>query len=254
MARWRPLVAGVLLIALWQVAAVLLRNPALPSPTQVLLAWPFAYRTGLLVHVAASAARVLGATLISVLLAYPLGLFLGHSGFWAKLVDPAIHALYPIPKIVFLPVIIVLFGAGEVAKVSVLCLILVFQLVIVVRDATRAIPTELVFSVRAMAAGPGGLLRYVYLPATLPAVVTALRVAVGTAVAVLFFAESFGTTRGLGFYTMVQTWGRFAYPEMYLGIVAMALLGLILYEGLALLEIRLCPWRQPERGDSRGVL
>lgn len=254
MSRWHSLAAALLLLALWQGVAALIGNAALPGPFEVVRAWPFAVKTGLLAHLAASAARVVSATLISVLLAYPLGLFLGLAGFWAKLVDPAVHALYPIPKIVFLPVIIVLFGAGEAAKISVLSIILIFQLVIVIRDAVRAVPPELVLSIRAMAASLWGLLRYVYLPATLPAVITALRVAVGTAVAVLFFAESFGTTRGLGFYTMVQTWGRFAYPEMYLGIVAMAVLGLVLYEGLALLEVWLCPWRQPRSSDSKGIL
>jgi NitT/TauT family transport system permease protein len=67
-------------------------------------------------------------------------------------------------------------------------------------------------------------------------------VSIGTAIAVLFFAESFATTSGLGYYIIVETWGRLAYAEMYAGVVAMSLLGLILYFVVGRLESRLCPW------------
>jgi ABC-type nitrate/sulfonate/bicarbonate transport system permease component len=80
------------------------------------------------------------------------------------------------------------------------------------------------------------------LPACLPAVLTSLRVSIGTAIAVLFFAESFATTSGLGYYIIVETWGRLAYAQMYAGVVAMSLLGLALYFVVDNLERRLCPW------------
>jgi len=86
------------------------------------------------------------------------------------------------------------------------------------------------------------IFRFVYLPACLPAVLTSLRVGIGTAIAVLFFAESFATTSGLGYYIIVETWGRLAYPEMYAGVLAMSLLGLALYFAVNSLEQRMCPW------------
>jgi NitT/TauT family transport system permease protein len=73
-------------------------------------------------------------------------------------------------------------------------------------------------------------------------VLTALRLSVGTAVAVLFFAESFATSAGLGYYIIVETWTRLAYAEMYAGVVAMSLLGLGFYLGIDRLEKRLCPY------------
>jgi ABC-type nitrate/sulfonate/bicarbonate transport system permease component len=75
-----------------------------------------------------------------------------------------------------------------------------------------------------------------------PAALTALRVSVGTAIAVLFFAESFATTSGLGYYIINDSWGRLAYPEMYAGVLAMSLLGLVLYFLIDRLERRLAPW------------
>jgi NitT/TauT family transport system permease protein len=72
---------------------------------------------------------------------------------------------------------------------------------------------------------------------------TALRVSIGTAIAVLFFAESFATTSGLGYYIIVEAWGRLAYPEMYAGVMAMSLLGLALYFAVDRLQLHLCPWQ-----------
>ena len=81
-----------------------------------------------------------------------------------------------------------------------------------------------------------------YLPATVPAALTALRVSIGTAIAVLFFTETFATTSGLGYYIIVDSWGRLAYADMYAGVVAMSLLGLLLYFVVDRLERRLAPW------------
>lgn len=71
---------------------------------------------------------------------------------------------------------------------------------------------------------------------------TALKVASGTAVAVLFMAESFATRRGLGFLIM-DAWGRGGQLEMFTGILAMSLLGMALYELCNVLETRSCRWR-----------
>ena len=71
---------------------------------------------------------------------------------------------------------------------------------------------------------------------------TALRVSTGTAIAVLFFVESFGTTSGLGYFILVEAWARLAYPQMYAGVLAMALLGLVIYFILDYLEQRWCAW------------
>ena len=81
-----------------------------------------------------------------------------------------------------------------------------------------------------------------YVPAALPGLFTSLKVAVGTAVAVLFLAESFATRSGLGFRIM-DAWGRGDAPEMFVGILGMSLLGLALYALCCLGERVFCPWR-----------
>ncbi len=96
---------------------------------------------------------------------------------------------------------------------------------------------------RSLGAGRRALFRYVYLPASLPAILTALRQSVGTAVAVLYIAESFATRQGLGYYLYYQGSSLLDYPVMYAGVLAMSLLGLGMYFSVDWLERWLCKWQ-----------
>jgi len=236
------LLAVIGLLVAWQLASMLLDTPVLPPPTDVLRAFVRELPKDLGRHTLVSAWRVVASILVAVVAAVPAGLALGLSPTADRFVAPIIYLVYPIPKIVFLPVILLLLGIGNVSKVFIIALILFFQMLVVVRDEAANIRPELIASVRSLGAGRRAIFRFVYLPACLPAVLTSLRVSIGTAIAVLFFAESFATTSGLGYYIIVETWGRLAYAEMYAGVLAMSLLGLTLYFVVDGLERKLCPW------------
>jgi ABC-type nitrate/sulfonate/bicarbonate transport system permease component len=141
---------------------------------------------------------------------------------------------------------VLFFGVGDAGKIVVITLILFFQILVLVRDAAANLRSELLQSVRSLGAGRRALFLYVYLPASLPAVLTALRVSVGTAVAVLYVAELYATQKGLGYYIFLEGSTLLDYPAMYAGIVAMALLGLGLYFAVDWLERWLCPWEYAE--------
>jgi NitT/TauT family transport system permease protein len=110
-----------------------------------------------------------------------------------------------------------------------------------IRDAAKQTPPELLDSVRSLGAGRAALLWHVVIPAVLPAFFTALRVSLGTAVAVLFLAETFAAQSGLG-YLIMDAWARIAYPEMYAAILTLSLLGLILFVLVDVLDRFFCPW------------
>ncbi|MBI5232065.1 MAG: ABC transporter permease subunit, partial [Coriobacteriales bacterium] len=120
------------------------------------------------------------------------------------------------------------------------------QLLVTARDAARAIPEASVLSVRSLGAGRAAVFRHVVFPAALPDVFTALRIGTGTASAVLFLAESFAGSSGLGYY-IVDAWGRIDYPAMFAGIIAMALLGVVFYEALDVVDRRTTRWRAAGR-------
>ncbi len=241
--RKRDLALGTIgLLLAWQLAALLLRVDLLPSPWMVGQALVHEVPRALGRHFLVSGWRVVASIALSMVTAVPAGLVLGQSQRLNRLFSPVVYIVYPIPKIVFLPIILLFLGIGDSSKIFIIFLILFFQILVVVRDSASALRPELIYSVRSLGAGRRALFRFVYLPATIPAALTALRVSVGTAVAVLFFAESFATTSGLGYYIIVESWGRLAYPEMYAGVVAMSLLGLLLYFVVDWLERRLAPW------------
>jgi ABC-type nitrate/sulfonate/bicarbonate transport system permease component len=243
MKRRDLLFALIALLAFWQLASWAVRRPILPSPILVARVFVSELGHGLIDHFLASLWRVLASTFISIALAAPAGLILGQSKKLNNLISPLIYLVYPIPKVVFVPVVLLFLGIGDAPKIAIIFLILFFQILVLVRDQAANLRPELIQSVRSLGAGRRALFRFVYLPASLPAILTALRQSVGTAVAVLYIAELFATQKGLGYYIYLNGSTLFNYPAMYAGVVAMSILGLGLYFSVDWLERRLCPWQ-----------
>ena len=237
------LYAVIALLLIWFIAAWVVNKPILPSPYEVAKVFVDQLGKGLLDHFLASLWRVLASTALAIALAVPAGLILGQSNKLSNLFSPFIYLLYPIPKVVLVPVVLLFLGIGDLPKIVIIFLILFFQILVLVRDQAASLRPELILSVRSLGAGRRALFRFVYLPASLPAILTALRQTVGTAVAVLYVAELFATQKGLGYYIFINGSTLFNYPAMYAGIVAMSLLGLGLYFGVDWLEKRLIRWQ-----------
>jgi len=234
--------ALVVLLFAWQLLAWALNEPIFPPPWLVLRTFFEELDQGLVGHFLVSLWRVAASTGLAIALAAPLGLVLGQSERLNRFFSPLIYLLYPFPKVVLVPILIIVFGVGDLPKILIIFIILFFQILVLVRDQAAGLRPELIQSVRSLGAGRRALFRYVFLPASLPAILTALRQSVGTAVAVLYVAELFATRRGLGYYIYLKGSTLFDYPAMYAGIVAMSLLGFGLYYSVEWLERKLCPW------------
>ncbi len=85
-------------------------------------------------------------------------------------------------------------------------------------------------------------MKHVFIPACLPKIFTSLRISLGTAMAVLFLTETFATVRGIGFFILDASM-RGRYQEVFAGIIAMSLMGLILFMIVDFLEKKICPWQ-----------
>ncbi len=244
MKRRDVLLASLAILITWQAAAVLLNRTILPTPLVVLgVFFSELINKNLWQHFLSSLWRVAAGMLLSVLAAVPAGLALGQSRRLDRIFSPIIYLLYPIPKVVFVPIVLLFLGIGDLSKIVIIFLILFFQIVVLVRDQAAGLPPQLIQSLRSLGAGRRALFRFVYLPASLPAILTALRQSVGTAVAVLYIAELFATRYGLGYYIYYNGSTLLNYPAMYAGVLAMSLLGLGLYFSVDWLERRLCPWK-----------
>jgi NitT/TauT family transport system permease protein len=252
MKRWLQyvLAVGILLLG-WQVSAWIAEwfapsgaSAVIPEPGIVLGMLGSEVGTARFwEHVGASSYRVAAALVISFVLAVPTGLFLGSTPKLDRITQPLVYLSYPIPKIVLLPVIFLIFGLGNAGKIAMLVLILFFQLFITTRDAARELDREFKYSLFSLGGTKRHLFIHVIWPSSLPAIFTALRIATGTVIAVLFFVESVGTRFGLGFY-ILDAWGRADITEMFVGILAMSGMGVILYELFEGLEKWFCRWKQ----------
>ena len=227
----------ILVIALWWLLAVLVQSPALPTPWDAVVALGAQAGT-IMPEFWVSFGRILLAMAIGTVLGAPLGLWLGRSKRADAVLGPMLYILYPLPKIVLLPILFVLFGIGGEAKVILIAIAVFFQMLVTMRDAAKAIPEGALLSLRSLGATRWQTFREVTVPASLPSLFTALRITTGTAVAILFIAESMAGASGLGYFIM-HSWSMLEYARMFAGIIAMAVMGIIIYEAFDFAERKL---------------
>ena len=238
-----PLITVAIMGLIWHLFSVIISSHIFPEPIHVVQTFVKEIQSGqLLEHITISVYRVLLSIFFASVTATPLGTILGMSNRLYSISAPVIYLTYPIPKIVFLPLVLLFLGLGDASKIFLISLILFFQVVLLVRDSVRNVNSELILSIESLGAGKFTMLKEVYFPASLPGLFSALRISTGVAMAVLFFVESFGTQKGLGYYILVDSWGRLAYEELYAGVLAMALVGLTIYYILDASEKYFCKW------------
>ncbi len=240
------LIAPAAFLLLWWLTSTAVGSFVLPTPGAVLHRFMEIAGTTLLPHLLASLGRVVAALTLATVVALPLGVALGRVGWVSRLFTPLVYILYPVPKIALLPLVFLLAGVGEGARIFLLWLVLFFQVLVAVRDSVAAIPEGYRQSLTLLGGRRRDQLRYVIIPAILPALLTALRIGSATALAVLFFAETFFTNRGLGFF-IVDSWMKAAYTDMTTGIVAISMVGFGIFSLLDLLQRRLCSWKRFEK-------
>lgn len=238
------LLGFALVLLLWQLGSMALQKPFLPTPGVSFAAFfEFLFYGEMGRHFLISSGRILCSILLAVVLAVPLGLAMGRINWLGRILNPIVYILYPLPKVVFLPIIVVLMGLGNWPKIFLITLVVFFQIVVVTRDAASSIPQASVQSMRSLNATPWQMFRHLILPGCLPQILTSLRITLGTAIAILFFAETFASFDGLGYFILDGMETR-EYPAMYAGIIGLALLGLCLYWLVDMLENRWCRWQK----------
>ncbi|MBU0520204.1 ABC transporter permease [bacterium] len=244
MKRFEYAFALVVILLIWQAGAMLTSGSIIASPLIVfhkLIDEALSGNIG--IHIGRSIFRILAALVLAFVSAVPFGLYLGLSKRADRIAKPFIYLSYPIPKIILMPVVMLIFGLGDLSKIVLLWMILFFQLLITTRDAARIVSKEARFSLLSLGGTKWHLFRHVIWPSCLPSVLTALRITTGTMVAVLFLVESIGTRQGLGYY-IIDAWGRADIPQIFVGMVLLAAIGVLFYELFDLLEKRYCKWNQ----------
>lgn len=238
---WAFGMAVAVLLLLWWVLALGLKSPAIPLPLAAGKSFLQSMQGDLPLHLGVSLYRVLVGLVLATVLAVPLGIALGKNPTWDAWAAPMLYLTYPIPKVVFMPIFLIILGIGDSSKILLIALIVFYQILVTTRDAAKNMAREYLLSVKSLGARSWDLYRHVYLPGCLPAILTSLRLGLGTALAVLFLAETYATQRGIGFFIM-DSLSRMNYQEMFAGIIAMGLMGFVLYLILDKVETLLCGW------------
>lgn len=236
------LVALIVSHLVWYLASLIINKPILPSPFVVYQAFGSLVNAQLGWHIIVSLRRIFIGMGLALLSGSGLGLLMGRSRVWNNLLDPIIYLTYPIPKLALLPMIMLLFGLGEVSKITLIVLIVFPQVVLSVRDAVQGIPEHLYDIYQCMQGSSWHKFKDITLPASFSAVLSTSRISLGTAISVLFFTENYGTKYGMGYFIM-DAWTRMDYPMMYGAILVLSGIGFVLFILIDIIGMTTMRWQ-----------
>ncbi|MBS0449272.1 MAG: ABC transporter permease subunit [Proteobacteria bacterium] len=178
---------------------------------------------------------------LTVVLAVPLGLWMGMNETVKAVLDPPIEITRPMPKLALLPLLIIWFGIGEVAKIVIIMLALFPILSISAMQAVRGVGRRKVQAAMALGASRSMIFRRVIFPASLPGIFTSLRVSIGIGVTMLVGAEMIATNSGIAYMAMSAS--DFLLTNVVIvGALIMAVLGYSLDLVARALEDRIVHW------------
>jgi len=191
-------------------------------------------------HLLFSLYRIAMGMALALFFAIPTGMLAGRTQKLDQLISPVLYLLYPLPKIAFLPVFMVLFGIGDLSKIMLIAVIIFFPASVTIRDGVKEISVQYLELAQAYHLTQTQILRDILWPFILPRIFSSLRITLGISLSVLFISENYAATYGLGYYIM-NNWVMAQYVGMYAGIVLLSLLGLTLYVALDGLERLVIP-------------
>jgi NitT/TauT family transport system permease protein len=209
---WQAIALPVLLVSLWEIAGreEWIAEGLLPRPSTILATWrvwafgsggfglnPYSGTWG--ATVLFSARRVLLGFLVAVAVGVPIGIFIGWSRLTARMVDPLIQGLRPIPITAWLPFSIAVFGIRDQGAVFLIALGAFYPIVVNATQGARDIRLNLVRAAAMMGAGQRDLLLRVVFPNALPSIMTGMRLGLGVAWTAVIVAEIVAVKSGLGY-------------------------------------------------------
>lgn len=231
----------LLLNLLWFIAAILMDKTVIPNPIVIYKNFGSVLTDDIFIHILYSLKRIGIGLALSLVVGVPIGILIAYSKKVNRIFYPLIYFCYPVPKSVLLPVAMLLWGMRDGSKIVIIFLIIVFQVIVSVRDSVRNIDPTMYQVTKSAGASKAQIIWHVTLPGILPQLLTSIRVSLGTAVSVLFFVEGYGTDYGLGYY-ILDAWSRINYIDMYIGIIVISIMGFVLFVSVDILSNRLCKW------------
>ncbi len=245
----RPAVLLIGLVVLWDLAIRLLHIPAyqVPAPGDVIVTlyreWPMLLREA----VPTTTATVCG-FLLSAAFGIPVAMLIASSKTVESYVYPLLVFSQSIPKVAIAPLFVVWFGFGIFPKVVSAFLLGFFPVVVSAVQGFKSVDPDLIDLARSMEAKGLQTFRMVSLPFATPAIFAGLKVSVTLAVVGAVVGEFVGSNSGIGF-VLQRSIGNFELPTMFAALVVLALIGMILFWIIDVVERLAIPWHASQRHD-----
>ncbi|HUO84240.1 MAG TPA: ABC transporter permease [Thermoanaerobaculia bacterium] len=232
-----PLGAAAALLALWWLAVRVTGATVFPSPADVLKGIGELARRGVLLsYIADSLVRVGIGFGLAIVVGIPLGILSGWFDLLDRALSPLIQSLRPISPIAWMPLAVIWFGIGNAAPVFLIFLGGVFPLVVAAADGVRNVPSIYLRAGSNFGLSTLGVLRRVVFPASLPSILTGLRIALGISWLVLVAAEMIAVDSGLGYLIIDARNAGKRYDLVVAGMLLIGLIGLLLDTGMRSVE------------------
>lgn len=220
----------------------------LPTPTAVIQAGIRMFaEDNLVVDILASSARVAAGFIVAAVVGVPIGILMGTFHSMESLFSPIVGTVRYMPVVAFVPLIIIWVGLGEAAKTLIIFLGVVLYNALMVADAVKFIPDEMLNVAYTLGSNRREVLFRVIVPAVFPSILDTLRVNISGAWNYLVIAELIASQDGLG-YTIVQSQRFLQTDKVLFCIGIIGFIGLLIDYGLNLLSRVLTPWATHTRG------
>jgi NitT/TauT family transport system permease protein len=243
--RFGGWIALALVIAIWQAAGSAgLVNPLfLPPPSAIARAiYELAMSGALWQHLSASLLRIGVGWLLGTVAGVAVGFAIGLSRLARSVGITFISALFPIPKIALLPLLILWLGIGEEPKIATIALGVFFSTAISVYSGVDAVPRNLIRMAQSFNVPFATIVRKVIWPGALPAILAGFRITASVALLLVVSAEMIGAQYGIGAFVL-QAGNLMQTDQLLAGVVILSLFGLAVGKLINLLEARLLHWR-----------
>ena len=235
----------LLLVGVWWICVVATHSPIVPTPLAVVTATLELVRDGTLWdHIGASLFRVAAGFLIAVLVAVPLGLWMGWVQGAFRTFNPIVQLLRPISPIAWIPIAILWFGVGDASPIFLIFLSSVFPLVVQTVTGVHTIERQYLRAAENFGVSRRKLFVQVVIPAALPQIIVGMRIALGVAWLVVVAAEMIALHSGLGYLIIDSRNAGNRYDLVVAGMVIIGVTGLLLDTMMRRMEgLRVVRWR-----------
>jgi NitT/TauT family transport system permease protein/sulfonate transport system permease protein len=234
----------IALLGLWELAADAnwIDVRYFPAPSTIWDAGVRLVNNGLLQHdLWISVRRMLLGFFFGCTIGIVFAVALAQSRLVRKALEPLVYALWAVPKLALLPLLLLIFGIGESPMVILIAITCFFLVFIPTLAAMIAVPFPYREAATSFNASRWQMLRYVTFPAALPQIFLALRLTAGAAVLTLVAVEFVESSSGLG-YLIWNSWSLFQADQMYVGIIVVAILGALFTLLVVAIGHKVCPW------------